>query len=503
MYLVELRETPSSEPIMIHSPLMNDIKIESNSLKRGINAIHSFAFSIYPNNPGFGLIKPLVSLIDVTDTLTDRKVFEGRVLLPEEDFSEDETFMFSYTCESQEGYLRDSIQSYKKIKGTAKSILEYVIDVHNKQVEPYKQFKVGNVTVKNKSEDTYYYLDDSSNTWDTIQEKLLDRGYLGGEIQIRVEKGIKYIDWLEKIGQKSTTYIELSKNLLSMSKQIDPTEVMTRIFPRGERLEATEENQNDASQPRLTIKSVNNNVEYLDAVKEYIDLFGIQGRSVNYDNITKADRLLSQAKKDISNPIVASGSFKIKALDLSLIGIDIDTYQEGNIHHVINPPMAIDENLRIVGINLNINQPEESELDFGDTQMTMSKYQAKIKKDRKRLLDIKYDMEKQAKEIVKVKEQVNETDKKIEETKKEVVSLGESVTSSKEEFAQSVNNINQKLDSLGNSIPSEMLMGELIAAMNDFRVFEKNQLVINTATLNKFDEHDKRIKALEESKGGK
>lgn len=501
MYLVELRETPNSEPIMIHSPLLNDIKVESNSLKRGINAIHSFTFTIYPNNPGFGLIKPLISLIDVTDTLNNKKVFEGRVLEPIEEFSEDETFAFTYLCESQEGFLQDSIQSFKKIKGTSRLILEHIIRVHNKQVEKYKQFTVGKVDVENKLPDTFYYMDDSSTTWETIQEKLLDRDALGGEIQIRVENGVKYIDWLKKIGKKSTTDIELTKNLMSMSKEINPAEVMTRIFPRGERQEATEENQNDASQPRLTIASVNNGIEYLDATQEYIDLFGIQGKAVNYDDITKADRLLSQAKKDISNPIVASGVFKIKALDLSLIGLDIETYQEGNIHHVFNPPMAIDEELRIVGVNVNINAPEESDLDFGDVQMTLSKYQAQLKKDRKRLLEIKADMEKQSKEIVKVKEQVVETNKEVEKAKEKVTELESSIDTNSADFKLKIQELQASLDAIDNSIPSENTMSELVQSMNDFKIFEKNQLLINTATLNKLDEHDKRIKALED-KGG-
>jgi hypothetical protein len=498
MYLVELRETPNSEPIMIHSPLLNDIKVESNSLKRGINAIHSFTFTIYPNNPGFGLIKPLISLIDVTDTLNNKKVFEGRVLEPIEEFSEDETFAFTYLCESQEGFLQDSIQSFKKIKGTSRLILEHIISVHNKQVEKYKQFTVGKIDVENKLPDTFYYMDDSSTTWETIQEKLLDRDALGGEIQIRVENGVKYIDWLKKIGKKSTTDIELTKNLMSMSKEINPAEVMTRIFPRGERQEATEENQNDASQPRLTIASVNNGIEYLDATQEYINLFGIQGKAVNYDDITKADRLLSQAKKDISNPIVASGVFKIKALDLSLIGLDIETYQEGNIHHVFNPPMAIDEELRIVGVNFNINAPEESDLDFGDVQMTLSKYQAQLKKDRKRLLEIKADMEKQSKEIVKVKEQVTEAEKVIEETKQEVINLGDSVASSKEEFNTAVTNINEKLDGISSYITDKEVINSIMLDVEKLKRSNQEQQLINSNLISIQENQEKRIKALEE-----
>lgn len=501
MYLVELRETPNSEPIMIHSPLLNDVKVESNSLKRGINAIHSFTFTIYPNNPGFGLIKPLISLIDVTDTLNNKKVFEGRVLEPMEEFSEDETFAFTYLCESQEGFLQDSIQSFKKIKGTSKQLLDHIISVHNKQVEKYKQFTVGKVDVENKLPDTFYYMDDSSTTWETIQEKLLDRDALGGEIQIRVENGVKYIDWLKRIGKKSTTDIELTKNLMSMSKEINPAEVMTRIFPRGERQEATEENQNDASQPRLTIASVNNGIEYLEASKEYIDLFGIQGKAVNYDDITKADRLLSQAKKDISNPIVASGVFKIKALDLSLIGLDLETYREGNTHHVFNPPMAIDEGLRIVGINININAPEESDLDFGDVQMTLSKYQAQLKKDRKRLLEIKADMEKQSKEIVKVKEQVTEAEKVIEETKQEVVDLGDAVNTSKLEFETAVVNINENLDELKLLIPDSEVISQIQDSINDLTQFKTDQTNINDSTSKEMIELTKRIEILEKGDG--
>ncbi|MFS7000957.1 phage tail spike protein, partial [Carnobacterium maltaromaticum] len=322
MYRVEIENNGKST--IIHSPTALDYEniplLLAGQIKKGINTISTFDFSYLNNNPAYGNLHPLRTLISVTDTLKNKEVFRGRVLSPTDSMESDGAFSYRYLCESELGYLQDSVQKWFKAQNmTIIQFLTYLLSIHNSQVEPYKRFLIGNVTVVNNTDNVYYYVDDSTSTLDTIKDKLLDR--LGGELQIRRENGVNYLDYLVEIGKHSNTTIELGKNMISASKSMDPTEVITRIFPRGIRLESEEETNTDASQPRLTIANVNGGIDYLNASQELIDRFGIQGKAMNWDDVTQADILKMKGQQYLDNQKVVSYKYTTTAADLSLLNL--------------------------------------------------------------------------------------------------------------------------------------------------------------------------------------
>ncbi|MDN6729106.1 MAG: phage tail protein, partial [Alkalibacterium sp.] len=209
-------------------------------------------------------------------------LFEGRVLQPTTDQGDDRVLSESYLCEDEKGYLHDSIQSWKKFTGdrTGEQLFREALKVHNEQVEDYKKFEVGHIDMPNLS-DNVRFIDDTSDTYDTITDKLLDNENIGGEIRIRKEDGVRYLDWVQEVGEKKENEIRLRKNLLEMTKELDPTEIVTKLFPRGERLEGNEDDEEsqDQSKPRLTIADVNDGKEYLLADQELINEFGIQAKT--------------------------------------------------------------------------------------------------------------------------------------------------------------------------------------------------------------------------------
>src|SRR5699024_7656044 len=115
-----------------------------------------------------------------------------------------------------------------------------------------------------------------------------------------------------------------------------------------------DEDATDASEARLTIEDVNNGLPYIDD-PALIAEFGIQGGNKVWDDITLPSRLLSTGNNWLANQKVAHTQYDISALDLSLIGLDIDNFDVGNSHELINPLMEIDEELRIVGKTIDIN----------------------------------------------------------------------------------------------------------------------------------------------------
>src|SRR5699024_7763111 len=153
-----------------------------------------------------------------------------------------------------------SQQRHLEFRGTPEELFETILDYHGQQVEDYKRFEPGTFEVTTSTDNIYIYLSAESDTFEEIEDKILD--CVGGELQIRKENGIRYLDVLERVGSDKSTEIEIAKNLRSMSQSVDPTEIITRLTPLGERIESEDEEATDASEARLTIEEVNNGIPY-------------------------------------------------------------------------------------------------------------------------------------------------------------------------------------------------------------------------------------------------
>ncbi|MGR5986682.1 hypothetical protein ACT7CT_03925 [Bacillus sanguinis] len=126
------------------------------------------------NSPGFNKIRPLRTLINVFNTKTGKYEFEGRVLGPSKNMDNSGLHSDSYVCEGELGYLHDSVQKHLEFRGTPYELFSQIIQYHNVQVEEYKRFEIGRVTVTNSTNNLYLYLSAEKDTFDTIKEKLLD-----------------------------------------------------------------------------------------------------------------------------------------------------------------------------------------------------------------------------------------------------------------------------------------------------------------------------------------
>src|SRR5690554_4442151 len=123
--------------IEIHNSNVNNLKLETGSIKKEINKIDSFNISFFQNNPAHGNLKPLKTLVNVLNTKTGIYEFEGRVLSPTSRMANDGLHTYDYECEGELGYLHDSQQRHLEFRGTPEELFETILDYHNQQVEDY------------------------------------------------------------------------------------------------------------------------------------------------------------------------------------------------------------------------------------------------------------------------------------------------------------------------------------------------------------------------------
>lgn len=424
---------------VIHHPYVSDLKVVEGQIKQEINKIDYLNLSFHHNNPAYGQMKPFKTLVKVLNTKQNRFVFEGRVLGPDEDMDNSGLHTFAYECEGELAYLHDSQQRHLEFRGTPKELMEKILAYHNSQVEEYKHFQLGEMNVTNSTDNLYLYLSAEEDTFETIKDKLIDN--LGGELQIRKVNGVRYLDYLEQIGESKNTEIRIAKNLESITRTIDPTEIVTRLTPLGERIESEDESSTDASEARLTIESVNNGISYIDR-QDLIEEFGIQGGSQTWDDITLPENLLTRGQQWIDNQKIALYQYKVSAADLFLIGLDPDSFDVGNNYPVFNPIMGIDERLRVVGKSINILQPENDGLTIGDKFKTLNDYQADANKAGRRVVELQNVVNRQSQRLATIQQEMNNVDDILEDINK---AIGDADIPALEE---SINNLNQAVSDL-------------------------------------------------------
>ena len=356
MFIVTI--TNGAENTIIHSDGTD--RISGGKVAKSINAVDSFSFTIYPNNVGYNFLKPLTTAVKVYDENTDKDIFIGRVLKCPDSMDERGLICRKVTCEGRLGWLYDSVQPYIEYKMVGIStVLSSFLSKHNAQVGADKRIELGQVTVT--ASNNYTYTANWDKTMDVIADKLI--GKFGGEIQLRDKDGKVYIDYLEHIGHGTDTTIELAVNLKTISREVDETAVITRLYPLGAKLTDSEK--------RLTIGTVNGGKDYIED-SSLVAKYGIISGTQIWDDVTLASNLLSKGKEYLKSVNRAKVQYQITALDLSRIDKHIEQFELGCWYRVKNSLMGIDEDLRIVGISIDLDNPQASQLTFGDRFETLS-----------------------------------------------------------------------------------------------------------------------------------
>lgn len=356
MFIVTI--TNGAENTIIHSDGTD--RISGGKIAKSINAVDSFSFTIYPNNAGYDFLKPLTTAVKVYDENTGKDIFIGRVLKCPDSMDERGLICRKVTCEGRLGWLYDSVQPYVEYKMVGIStVLSSFLSKHNAQVGADKRIDLGQVTVT--ASNNYTYTANWDKTMNVIADKLI--GKFGGEIQLRDKDGKVYLDYLENIGHGTDTTIELAVNLKTISREVDETAVITRLYPLGAKLTDSEK--------RLTIGTVNGGKDYIED-SSLIAKYGVISGPQIWDDVTLASNLLSKGKEYLKSVNRAKVQYQITALDLSRIDKHIEQFELGCWYRVKNSLMGIDEDLRIVGISIDLDNPQASQLTFGDRFETLS-----------------------------------------------------------------------------------------------------------------------------------
>ena len=342
-----------ADDTLIYDSTLEDYVITQGEVVKEVNKSGSFVFTIYDDNPFYNRIKKLKTIITVYKR--DSLIFRGRILTESIGFYNDKTF----TCEGELSFLLDSVQRPYNFTGTPAQLFTQFINNHNAQVDADKQFIIGQITVTDNNDYIARSNTAYEDTFNNINSRLLD--ILGGYIYIsRNTEGKAVINWFQDFPYESSQVIEFGENLLDFTKENNGEEIATALIPLGAKIEGSETDE------RLTIASVNNNVDYVynqTAVNTYGWIFRVE----TWDDVTLPENLLTKANARLNEIVNQNITIELTAVDLSLMDQSIDSFSIGDYIRISSAPHNMDDKLLLKKQSIDLLAPENDTITLGYT----------------------------------------------------------------------------------------------------------------------------------------
>ena len=347
MYKIYADET------LIYDSTIEDYKIGKGSVSLEVDKSGSFTFSIYPDHFFYDNFVRLKTVITVYKS--GKIVFRGRILNDVTDHWNNKVI----TCEGELGFLKDSVIRPFSFTGTPANLFKKFIQEHNSQVDDFKQFKIGNVTIVDNNDYVNRSSTDYGETLSTLQSATTGSA-LGGHIFItHGDDGtdpIPTIHYLADFTNVSSQVIEFGSNLKNYTKTVKAEDIATAIIPLGATVSSTNE--------RLTIADVNDGLDYV-YHKTGKSLYGWIFKTVVWEDVTLANNLKAKAEEYLESVVNQNITIELNAIDLHLLDRSIESFKVCDYVHVISKPHNFDAVLLCNKQTIDLLKPENDTVVLG------------------------------------------------------------------------------------------------------------------------------------------
>lgn len=319
------------------------------------NMAGSFTFKMPPDHPFYDSLTFRQTLIDVY--IDDELIFEGVPVRTTTDFFNVKTV----ECEGELSFLNDSIQGQAKYTNqSVSSLLTAYLQIHNTEVDTFKQFTLGTVTVDGGSSILRYT--NYETTMQEISDDLIDN--YGGYLRVRHSNGVRYLDYLAASPRTSTQVVQIGQNLMDLAQDTSTLDICTVLIPLGAKLD---ESSIEGLDERLTIKSVNDGKDYI--IGTGTDYFGHVWRTAIWDDVTVASNLLSKGQAYLSDAQWANLVITATAFDLGLAEEDMQKFRVLDTIRVVSEPHGLDRYFVLTALQLDLNHPGNTRITLGSEQV--------------------------------------------------------------------------------------------------------------------------------------
>lgn len=345
-----------ADDTLIWDSTVDIYKIAKGEVTIEINKSGSFVFSIYPEHFYYDKLVKLKTIIKVLKDNTI--IFRGRVIKDVIDFWNNKVL----TCEGELGFLNDSIIRPFNHNGTPRALFIKLLNEHNGQVDNWKYFNIGSITLDDvniaRSEEEY------TSSLNAIGNHLVNTS-IGGYIHITREPldEIPTLNYIKDFDSKASQIIEFGKNIMDFTKTNNADSIITALIPLGATLEG--------SNSKVTIKNVNNGIDYIydeEAVARYGWIFDTN----TWDDISNPYQLKETGTKYLADKIKQNTTIELTAIDLHLLDKSIESFNVGDYIEVISKPHNVDEIMLCSKQTFDLLNPANDKVILGYTYATFT-----------------------------------------------------------------------------------------------------------------------------------
>lgn len=305
---------------LIHDPNVDGLELLAATCTLRVDRAGTAEIVMPASHPAFNSF--VARRTEVTIYRADKLLFRGRALYTSDNFDMYRTV----TCEGERGFLRDAVLQPFVYKADPRVIFSDIIRQYNAQVDAFKRFEVGSVTVTDPNNYITFSREDAQLVSDAI-DSLVER--VGGYITFSTDSsGRRVINWLESLDKLSKQSIVFGDNLLDYARVESDDNFATVLYPYGKKDEDTGE--------RVSIEAVNDGKPYI-VNEKAVAVHGWVAAPVYWDNITLASNLKAKAEKEL-----AVRSQIIASLELTAIDYDIDGMTPGENVPILSEPHGVD-----------------------------------------------------------------------------------------------------------------------------------------------------------------
>lgn len=360
-----------ADDTLIYDSTLEDYKIGKGLVTLETNKSGSFTFSIYPDHFFYESFVRLKTVITVYKS--GKIIFRGRILNDVTDYWNNKVI----TCEGELGFLQDSIIRPFSFTGTPEELFKKFIDDHNSQVDEFKRFKIGTVTVVDPNDYIWRSNSNYESALSNLNSRLINSS-LGGYFYIthgdNDSDPIPTINYLSDFTKISSQTVEFGSNLKNYTKTVKAEDIATAIVPLGAAIDDGDSKTND---PKLTIESVNDGKDYIYS-ESGVELYGWIFKVVSWDNVTVAATLKSKAEAYLENIIRQNVTIELNAIDLHLLDRSIESFSVCDYVRVLSKPHNFDSTLLCNKQKLDLLKPENDTLTLGYTYSTLTEITSKV-----------------------------------------------------------------------------------------------------------------------------
>lgn len=344
-----------ADGVLVYDSRLEAYDLHGLRITTGLNKGGTARIVMPTDHPAYDLFTSYRTVVEVYRD--DVLQFRGRAL-----YSEDDHYnLRTVVCEGELCFFQDAVSRPYLYQDTPAAVFAAVLEVYNGQVEAFKRFNLGSVTVVDENDYIRLESENAESVLDTIN-KLLSR--CGGYIMFSTDAdGARVVNWYAAPNTRSSQVIEFGENLLDFARSGANTDLVTGVLPYGAKDESTGQ--------RLTIESVNDGQDFiLDA--DAVQLRGTIIKPVIWDDVTRPENLLRKAQQYLQQNRYIITSLTLSALDLSYLDKSIDSYQVGDNIRVLSKPHGVDEEFRLTERTENLLNPADSKITLGKDVRTLT-----------------------------------------------------------------------------------------------------------------------------------